>query len=232
MHAISKPTLMILGMTLALSLASLTSAQTTQAPQTAGTLVIAGQQEQAPLVRMRGKSYIDIESLARLMHASVSYQGSQTVLTLTNGLPSAPGSTQAAPAKALPQLSANYLSAQVEALAQIREWHAALVHAVQNNTPVTDDWVSPLRRSADAKLQLAVAATSTDPDQQASALLRNEFTAMQQISDQFVAIHAQANYISPDSFQNNPQDQKIIACEQALVAMGSSKQFQDVIACH
>ena len=232
MHAIFKTTLMALGIPVVFTLSGFAGAQTAQTAQSGGTLVIAGQQDQAPLVRLRGKSYIDIESLARLMHASVSYQGSQTVLTLSNGVSASTPASQTAPVKPPPQLSANYLAAQVQALAQIREWHAALVKAVQDNTPVTDDWVSPLRRSADAKLQLAIAATNTDPDQQASALLRNEFAAMQQMSDQFVATHAQANYISPDSFQNNPQDQKITACEQALISMSSSKQFQDVVACH
>jgi hypothetical protein len=213
------------------------SAATAQTPQTvgqpAGTLVIAGQPDQAPLLRIRGRSYIDVESLARMMHGSVSFQGSQTILTLPGGLSASPApAAPAAPAKPLPQLSANYLSAQIQALAQIREWRAALVAAVQNNTAVTDTWVSPLRRNAEAKLQLAVAATSTDPDQQAASLLRNEFTAMQQMSDQFLAVHAQVTYTPPDSFENNAQDQKIVACEQALVSMAASKQFQDAPACH
>ena len=80
--------------------------------------------------------------------------------------------------------------------------------------------------------QLAIAAATTGPDQQASALLRNEFAAMQQMSDQFVATHTAATYISPDSLDNNAQDQKITGCEQALVAMASTKQFQDAGVCH
>ena len=46
------------------------------------TLIIAGHQEQAPLVRMNGRSYVDIESLARLTGASVRYNGNQIILTL------------------------------------------------------------------------------------------------------------------------------------------------------
>jgi hypothetical protein len=227
MSAILTKTLQTLGFLFILSASGAATAQTQQA---AGTLVIAGQQDQAPLVRIRGRSYIDVESLARIMHGSVSFQGTQTILTLPGT--QQPGSAQSVPARTLPQLSANYLSAQVQALTQIREWRAALVNAVQTNLAVTDAWVSPLKRSADAKLQLAIAATSTDPDQQAATLLRNEFSAMQQLSDQFVAVHAQATYTSPDSFENNTQDQKIVSCEQALGAMASSKQFQDVPACH
>jgi hypothetical protein len=200
-----------------------------QAQQQAGTLMIAGQPDQAALVRISGKSYIDVESLARITHASVRFQGSRTILMLP-----APPSTQAgavAPVKP-PQLSGAFLGAEIEALTQIREWRAALVNAVQNNYPVAESWVSGMRRNADAKLQLAVAAASTDPDQKAAELLRNEFGNMQTMSDQFVAMHAKANYIAPDSLDNNALDQKILACERGLMAMVATKQFQDEGSCH
>jgi hypothetical protein len=92
--------------------------------------------------------------------------------------------------------------------------------------------VGGLRRSADAKLQLAIAAATTEPDQKAVELLRNEFTNMQQMSDQFLAMHAKANNIAPDSFDNNPLDQKILGCARALASMAATKQFQDEPLCH
>ena len=55
---------------------------------------------------------------------------------------------------------------------------------------------------------------------------------MQQMSDQFLAMQAKANYISPDSFDNNSLDQKILNCEHALVSMAGTKQFQDDASCH
>ena len=99
----------------------------------------------------------------------------------------------------------------------------SLVNAIQNNYPVTDSWVGRLRRSAEAKLQLAIAAATTEPDQKALELLRNEFANMQQMSDQFLAMHAKANYISPDSFDNNALDQKILGCERALAGMAGDE---------
>src|ERR1700722_4595551 len=147
---------------------------TAMGQQQAGTLTVAGQTDQAPLVRINGKAYVDIESLARITHASVRFQGGQTILTLPG---SAGGGT---PAPAAPpikpqQLSENYLSAEIEALTGLREWRAALVNAIQNNYPVTNAWVDPLRRTADAKLQLAIAAATSDSNQKAVELLRNEF---------------------------------------------------------
>ncbi len=202
----------------------------TQAPQPGGTLVIAGQADQAALVRINGKSYVDVESLARITHASVKYQGNQTILAL----PVAASATTAPPPQPsqLPQLSEGFLGAEIEALTQIREWRVALVNAIQNNYPVTESWVGRLRRSADSKLQLAVAAATTDPDQKALDLLRNEFTNMQAMSDGFLAMQTKDNYISPDTFANNSQDQKILDCEHALVSMAATKQFQDEISCH
>ncbi|HEV2619425.1 MAG TPA: hypothetical protein VGU23_05745 [Acidobacteriaceae bacterium] len=200
-----------------------------QTTQRALTLTVAGQPDQAPLLRINGKSYIDIESLARVLHASVRFQGGQTILTLPGA---ASGTAVAAPPAKPAQLSGAYLSAAIEALTQIREWRAALVNDVQNSLPIADSVMSPLRRTADSKLQLAIAAATTEQDQQAAALLRNEFNATAQLSDQFVAAHAAATYISPDSLNANPQDQKITGCEQVLLAMASTKQFQDAAACH
>jgi len=202
-----------------------------QTARPAGTLVIAGQPDEAPLVRINGKSYVDIESLARITHGSVRFRGGQTILTLSGQASEAGTPAPAQPSKP-PQLSGGFLGAEIEALTQIREWRAALVNAVQNNYPVSDNWVSGLRRSADAKLQLAIAAATTDPDHKVLDLLRNEFTNMQQMSDDLVAMHARANYISPDSFNNNAADQKILSCQRALIAMAATKQFQDEISCH
>jgi hypothetical protein len=199
-----------------------------QTAQPSGTLAIAGQTDQATLIRINGKSYVDIESLARITHGSVKFNGTQTILTLPQaGAEAAPAETKAKP----PQLSEAFLSAEIEALTQIREWRASLVNAIQNNYPVTDSWVGKLRRSADSKLQLAVAAATTEPDQKGAEFLKNEFTNMLQMSDQFLAMQAKANYISPDSFDNNALDQKILSCQRALVSMAATKQFQDEVSC-
>ncbi len=205
---------------------------TGQTTRPAGTLTIAGQSDQVPMVRVNGKSYVDIESLARITHGSVKYQGSQTILTL----PASTGATSSTAATAqparTPQLSEGFLAAEIEALAQIREWRVSIVNAVQNNYPVAEGWVGGLRRSAEAKLQLAIAAATTDPDQRVLELLRNEFASMQQMSDQFLSMHAKVNYVSPDAFDGNALDKKILSCERALASMAATKQFQDELTCH
>jgi hypothetical protein len=223
---------------LALLLPIATSAQTRTAvparpaAQSAGTLVIAGQQDQAPLVRINGRPYIDIESLARLTHATVRYTGSQVILTFPNGSQLTQAAETSAQSARGPQLSGAFLAAEIETLTAIREWRVSLVNAVQNNYPVADNWIAPLRRFADSKLQLAAAAASTEPDQQTLELLRNEFTNMQQESDGLLAMRAKISYIRPDTFDNNTLDQKILTCQRALAQVAASKQFQDDPACH
>ncbi len=62
----------------------------------AKTLVVAGHSGQAPVVRINGKTYVDVESVARLTGGTLSFQANQTTLTL----PAAPASPQPAPAPA------------------------------------------------------------------------------------------------------------------------------------
>jgi hypothetical protein len=81
-------------------------------------------------------------------------------------------------------------------------------------------------------MALADAAARTEPDRQASAMLRNTFNNMRQMSDQFLQMRQNMNYISPDSFDNNPLDQKILTCSRALADMAASGQVQDEISCH
>lgn len=45
------------------------------------TLVVSGQPGEAPIVQMNGKSYVDIDALARLTNSSVTIKGNQVILT-------------------------------------------------------------------------------------------------------------------------------------------------------
>jgi len=203
-----------------------------QTMRTAGTLTIAGQPEQAQLVRINGKSYVDVESLARMTHGTLRFEGARTILTLPAASTSANVASAAANSAKVPRLTEGFLGAEIEALTQVREWHVSLVNAVNYNYPITGTWVSPMQRQAEAKLQLAVAAATSEPDQKAAQLLRAEFTNMQQMSDQLLALHDKASYISPEIFNNNTLDAKILGCEQALAAMAATKQYQDEAQCH
>ena len=54
------------------------------------TLIVTGQPGQTPIVQMNGKSYVDIDALARLTNSSVSFKGNQVILTPPGSAPSTP----------------------------------------------------------------------------------------------------------------------------------------------
>ena len=53
-----------------------------QTPQKATTFTITGHAGEAPLLQINGKSYVEIESLARLTQGTLSFKATQTTLTL------------------------------------------------------------------------------------------------------------------------------------------------------
>jgi hypothetical protein len=72
------------------------------------TLIVTGQPGQVPIVQMNGKSYVDIDALARLTNSSVSIKGNQVILTPLGLAPSTP------PANPEPSASAGQLKLVAE----------------------------------------------------------------------------------------------------------------------
>ncbi len=194
------------------------------------TLSVTGYPGQVAVVQMNGKSYVEIESLARLTSSSMSFRDNQTILTFS---PSATNTTT--PETIQPArlgFSKDFLRAAIEAMTAIREWRIAIVNAVQSSFPVTDDWVAGYRRTADSKLALTSAAITTDSDRSGFALLSNESSKMQTLSDKYLALRRSLTYIAPDSLDNDPLDQQILSCARGLSSMAGSGQFEDVAVCH
>jgi hypothetical protein len=110
--------------------------QTTQKEET---LVVKGYSGQAPVLQVNGKSYVELETLARLTNGSLSFQSNQVTLTFASLAAKAAPTPQDPTVKLA--LSKDFLRAAIEELTVIREWRIAIVNAIQNNYPVTDDWV-------------------------------------------------------------------------------------------
>jgi hypothetical protein len=197
-----------------------------QGAQQGGTFTVTGHDGQAAVVQMNGRSYVDVESLARLTNGAVSYKGNQIALTLPGGSPTAPT------APVSPGLTRDFSTAGIEEMALIREWRSALINMVQNGYPITEAWMVNYRGPAASNLRLAGLAVSTDADRKAFQLLTNEFNNMQQSSQRFLSARANLTYVPQDSLNNDPMDQKIVTCARALAGMVSSGQFQDDSSCH
>ena len=198
-----------------------------QTPQKATTFTITGHAGEARILQINGKSYVEIESLARLTQGTLSFKGNQTTLTL----PSSNSGGQASAPHAKAGFSTAFVQAGIEEMGVIREWRIAIVNAVQKNTPVSKEWVSTHHRLADKTLSLASAAASTDDDRSAFPLLTAEFNNMQKLSELYLALRKQASFISPDNFDISLEEQ-ILSCARGFVSMTENHEFQDQASCH
>jgi hypothetical protein len=199
-----------------------------QAPPQKATFTVKGYPGNAPVIQVNGKSYVEIDSLARLTNGSVSFQANQITLTLPTSVATPAVAQTDQPAK----LSKVLLQAGIEEMAVIGEWRTAIVNAVQTNNPVAEDSVDGYRRNADSKLALASTTVVTDPDRNLIVFLKNEFTSMQKLSAQYLAMRKSLTYIAPDSLDNDPLNQQIQNCAHDLASLIASGQFQDAAACH
>ncbi|HMG02566.1 MAG TPA: hypothetical protein VK596_05500 [Edaphobacter sp.] len=216
----------VLGASIAISAGSLAQAMPPSGSQHGGTLSVKGYTGTAPLVQMNGRSYVDLEALARLIEGSLAYTQDHVTLTL----PSAPAEAPSAEVKQ--GFSKPFLRAGIEEMAVIREWRTAIVNAVENNYPLSEGWVSTHRRLADTNLKLAATAASTDDDHSGVAVLTAEFKNMQKLSDWFLQQRQQATCIPADALDNNALNQQILACSQSMAAMASNNAFVDDANCH
>jgi hypothetical protein len=211
-----------------------------QAAQQNRILVVNGQLGQVTVVQMNGRSYVDLETLARVANGSLTFTGNQITLTLPSSpnAPSAPAASTSASsasasasAPANPGFSKGFLKAGIEAMSLVREWHSALANAIQNGFPLAESWLSQYRIQAQAGLRLAAVAASTDSDQSAAQLLNNEFENMKTLSSNYVAARQSLDYIAPDALANDALNQKIVNCGHSLAAMAASGQFVDDGSC-
>jgi hypothetical protein len=182
------------------------------------------------VIQANGRSYVDVEGLARIVNGSLSFNGNQTILTLptSDGMPGPPAA-QAAPPQGF---SRDFLRAAIEAGAEIREWRSALESAIQYGFPPGDTSINRYSGAATPALSQTSAAASTDDDRKGLQLLNNVFKNMQSLSDKMLAARKNMTYIAPNALQNDPLDQKIVACGQALHAMAATGSYQEARACN
>ncbi|WP_157466854.1 hypothetical protein [Edaphobacter aggregans] len=198
-------------------------------------LVVPGRTGQAPVVQRNGRWYVDVEALARVTGGTLGFQGSRIVLTLP-AAQQRPVQQQAAAPVTPPEekgFTREFLRAGVEQMAVVREWRSALENAIRTNNPVEESWVSYYRRAASDKMAMASAAASTESDRRGIGLLQSEMGMIAQLTDRFLALRSNLTYVDPTSLDNDPLDQKILACAQGMAAIAvPGGMFEDVADCH
>jgi hypothetical protein len=216
----------------ALFLAALTAIPA-GAQQQNHTLIVNGQPSQVPVVQINGRSYADLEGLAKATNGTLVIKGSEIDLSLpgsSNNAGASSSSSSSTPSDNS-RLSREFMRAAIEAMSSMRDWHSALSNAVQNQYPISENWVVQYQNQASTGLRLASAAASTDADHSSMQLLENEFNNMKQVSDDILAKVESHAYISPDSLENNTLEKKLVSCGHSLANMVGSGQFQDDGSC-
>jgi hypothetical protein len=202
-----------------------------QAAQETRILVVNGQLGQVTVVQVNGRSYIDLEALARVANGSLGFQGNQITLTLPGATKEPSAAVPSTTPPTDPGLSRGFLKAGIEAMSLVREWHSALANAIKNGFPIAEGWLGGYRGQAAAALRLASVAVSTDSDRNAFQLMTNGFNFMDKLSNQYLTARQSLNYISPDALTNDPLDQKLLNCGHSLASMVASGQFVDDGSC-
>ena len=197
--------------------------------QETSALLIEGRQGQAKVIQVQGKNYVEVDEFARITGGSLRFVGNQIVLSLPES------DTQAQAAQSEPQpaagLSKPFLTAGIETMREILEWHAALKNAIERDYPLSDTWFGNYRRQIRSSLAQTQAAASTDLDQKAFPLLTNEFNTMDALTDKYLKITASRDYLAPNSLDSDPLNQKLLTCWQSLASMASSNQYVDDGSC-
>lgn len=195
-------------------------------------LFVHGVPGQMAVLKVNGRSYVDVEGLTRFIGGSVVSSGNEITLTLPASSQSASAATDSASRSGNSAFSKEFLTAGIEEMSVIREWRSALVNAVQNGFALTDAFVAGYQGQASTNLRLASVAVSTESDRSAFQLLGKEFDNMQKLSNKTLKARQNMNYIPTDALKDDPLDQKILDCAHSLVSMAASGQFLDDGSCN
>jgi hypothetical protein len=210
---------------------TLVLARIAQSQTSTQSLVVSGGGS-VPIVQLNGRNYVDVEAFARAAKGSLSFNGSQVILTL-----SAAGNATASPEPATSSsapdngFSPSFLRAGIEGMSALREWHSALASAIENGYPVTQAGLSRYEGEATADVRLAQVAVKTNADHQGAQLIDNAHRKMKELSEKYVAMRVKMNYLATDALQHDPLNQSLVACGKALAAMAASGQYSDEASC-
>jgi hypothetical protein len=209
-------------------------------------LIVNGKAAGAPVVQINGHSYIELESLAQLLNATVTFETNRVVLTTSTQTGSdasaaePPPISPAEPAEpppppAPPGISRAFASAAIAALSEMREWRGATTAVISYGIPVTGTWPQDYHDQAESVLRQAMIAASTDADINALQLLENDFSNMETWADNVVATRQALNAapsVDPNALQNDTVLAKISACGSFLGSMIVTGTFSDDASCH
>jgi len=196
------------------------------------TLVVNDHRGDAIIYRINGKSYVSLETIARIANGSLTTVGNEIHLTFAV----AGFSPQQTHAGETGKMSDDFLKAAVDDLALLNEWHSTLADAIQQGVPGDGSRFSSYHDRAAHGLSLATIAAANPSDQNALRLLQNNFSQVDSWTRKLVQERKTMNTgnysLTPDSLDKDPQYQQIENCSKSLRNMLTSGRFDDVQSCH
>jgi hypothetical protein len=196
------------------------------------TLVVNGRAADGAVVQIHSHSYVDVDTLARIMNAAVSLEPGRVILTVPLA------DAGAKPERSTPGLSKEFARAGISALAEMWEWKGAIASAIRSGV-AGGNWLAPWLRDhrvrAGESLSQASLAAKTESDQKALQLLKNQLTNLGEWDSNTQATILSMNgeqTVDPAVAQNDPLLAKISECGNFLNAMLVGGEFADSSTCH
>jgi hypothetical protein len=217
---------------LALSLTLTGSAFAQNAPEKKK-LVVNGRTADSAVVQIDGHSYVDVDTFARIMNATVSFEPGRVILTIPAAEAGAKPERTAAPG-----LSKEFAKASISQLAVMWEWKGAIASAIRSGVAAGNwlgPWLHDYRVRAEGSLSQSSLAAKTESDQKALQLLKNELASLGEWdSNTQATIHSLngEQTVNPAVAQNDPLLAKISECGNFLTAMLVTGEFADSSSCH
>jgi hypothetical protein len=191
-------------------------------------LLVNGRIMNATVWQVDGRSYVDVETLARITNGSVKIESNQILLTIPG-----PGPDATAPQNT-PGLSKGFASEAVTALAEMKEWKGALGTMVTFGLAVDGTWAQTYHERVETSITQASLAATTSSDHSALQLLNNQFARLAKWESEFIAerkVLNGAKTVDPRALQDDPALTKISTCARFLSAMLVSRSFADNASC-
>lgn len=191
-------------------------------------LLVNGKAMTAAVLQVDGRSYVDVESLARITNGTVKIETNQIVLTI-------PGSNPDSTSPPITEgLSKGFAREAIIALAEMKEWKGALGTMVTYGLAVDGTWAQTYHDRVETSLTQATVAASTNSDHGALRLLSNQFAHLVKWESDVVAERKALNgarTVDPNSLANDPALAKISVCGRFLSTMLVSRIFADNGSC-
>jgi hypothetical protein len=196
-------------------------------------LVVNGRTADGAVVQIDGHSYVDVDTLARIMNAAVSFEPGRVILTIpATEMGAKPEHTAA------PGLSKEFAKASISQLAVMWEWKGAIASAIRSGVAAGNwlgPWLHDYRVRAEGSLSQTSLAAKTESDQKALQLLKNELANLGEWDSSTQATIHSLNgeqTVNPAVAQNDPLLAKISECGNFLTAMLVTGEFADSSSCH